>query len=69
MMIPGIVEAEATIPVQSVGVPRYSINGFRTGSFDIVELRMAKNPMIMIARNTLVWVVLFIFIVCPYFRS
>jgi hypothetical protein len=51
--IPGIVEAAATKPVQSVGVPRLSEKGLRTGLFDIVELRIAKNPMMHRVRKTL----------------
>lgn len=45
MSIPGIVEAAATMPVKSAGVPRLTAKGFRTGSFDIVELKMAKAPI------------------------
>lgn len=51
--IPGIVEAAATTPTQSAGVPRLSEKGFRTGLFDIVELRMAKKPMIQSVLNVL----------------
>lgn len=51
--IPGIVDAAATTPVQSVGVSRLSENGLRTGLFDIVELRMAKKPIIQSVRKTL----------------
>jgi len=46
MRIPGIVDAEATPPVQSAGVLRLSEKGFKTGLLDIVELRMAKKPII-----------------------
>ena len=49
--IPGIVEAEATKPISSEGVPRLVAKGFRTGFFDIVELRMASAPMIHNARK------------------
>jgi hypothetical protein len=42
--IPGIVEAAAIIPVQSVGVLRLLANGFSTGDLDIVELSIAKKP-------------------------
>jgi phosphoribosylcarboxyaminoimidazole (NCAIR) mutase len=51
--IPGIVEAEATTPVQSVGVPRLSEKGFKTGLLDIVELKIAKNPIIQRVQNAL----------------
>ena len=51
--IPGIVEAEATTPVQSVGVPRLSEKGFKTGLLDIVELKIAKNPIIQSVQNEL----------------
>ena len=44
--IPGMVEAEATRPSRSGGVPSFVANGFRTGLFDMVELNMAKAPMI-----------------------
>jgi hypothetical protein len=43
--IPGIVEAAATTPTQSAGVPRLKENGLRTGLLDIVEPRMAKKPI------------------------
>ena len=46
MSIPGIVEADATKPINSEGVPRLVANGFRTGFLDIVELRIANNPII-----------------------
>lgn len=51
--IPGIVDAAATTPVQSVGVPRLSEKGLRTGLFDIVELRIAKRPIRQSVRKTL----------------
>jgi len=44
--IPGTVEAAAITPVQSVGVPRLAEKGFRTGLLDIVELRIAKSPIV-----------------------
>jgi hypothetical protein len=50
--IPGMVEAAATKPDQSVGVPRLNEKGFRTGLLDIVELRIAKNPMIQSVQKT-----------------
>jgi len=40
-----MVEAEATMPNKSSGVPRLAAKGFSTGFLDMVELRMAKNPM------------------------
>jgi uncharacterized membrane protein len=57
--IPGIVEAEATIPVQSVGVPRLSEKGFKTGLLDIVELKIAKKPIIQSVQNELFMMFLF----------
>ena len=42
--IPGIVEAAATKPSKCSGVLRLSAKGFKTGFFDIVELRIAKAP-------------------------
>jgi hypothetical protein len=43
--MPGMVDADATMPSKSVGVPRLVANGLRTGFFDIVELRMANRPI------------------------
>lgn len=43
--IPGMVDAAAMKPSKSMGVPRLVAKGFRTGFFDIVELRMAKAPI------------------------
>jgi len=43
--MPGIVEAAAIMPVKSAGVPMLMANGLSTGFFDIVELRIAKAPM------------------------
>ncbi|MDH5788702.1 MAG: hypothetical protein OEZ40_10470, partial [Candidatus Bathyarchaeota archaeon] len=51
--MPGIVEAEAMKPIHSVGVPRVEANGFSTGFLDIVELKIAKSPMMQIVRKTL----------------
>ena len=51
--MPGTVEAAAITPVQSVGVPRLSEKGFKTGFLDIVELRIAKKPMTQSIKNTL----------------
>ena len=44
-IMPGMVDAAAMTPVKSAGVPRLNANGFSTGSFDIVELKMAKAPI------------------------
>jgi len=41
----GIVEAAATRPTHSAGVPRLKEKGFKTGPSDIVDLMMAKKPM------------------------
>jgi hypothetical protein len=46
IIIPGIVEAAATTPNKSVGVPKLLANGFRTGLLDIVELSMANAPIV-----------------------
>ncbi len=43
--MPGIVEAAATSPNRSLGVPRLVAKGFRTGLLDMVELRIAKTPV------------------------
>jgi len=51
--MPGIVDAAATTPSQSVGVPRLFAKGFRTGDLDIVELSKAKKPMKQSIRKTL----------------
>jgi len=51
MSIPGMVEAEATIPISVEGVPRLFAKGFRTGFFDIVELRIANTPITHNARK------------------
>ena len=49
--IPGIVEAEATNPINVEGVPRLVAKGFKTGFLDIVELRMANAPIAHNARK------------------
>lgn len=51
--IPGMVEAAATNPVKSVGVPRFKEKGFRTGLLDIVELKIANSPMMQIIKKML----------------
>lgn len=43
-----MVDAEATTPNKSSGVPRLVAKGFRTGFLDMVELRMANNPIMQI---------------------
>jgi hypothetical protein len=49
-----MVEAEATKPNKSVGVPRLEAKGFRTGVLlDIVELNIAKNPSTQSVKNAL----------------
>jgi hypothetical protein len=45
-IIPGMVEAAATTPNKSEGVPKLLANGFKTGLFDMVELKMAKAPIV-----------------------
>ena len=50
--IPGMVEAEATKPIQRPsGVRRLVAKGFSTGFLDIVELRTANIPMTQSIRN------------------
>jgi len=51
--MPGIVEAEAMKPSSSVGVPRCEAKGFKTGFLDIVELKIAKNPIMQSVQKTL----------------
>lgn len=52
--IPGIVEAEATKPIQKPsGVLRLVANGFKTGFLDIVELRIANIPIMQSVMNIL----------------
>ena len=52
--IPGIVEAEATKPIQKPsGVSRLVAKGFKTGFLDIVELRIANIPIMQSVRNML----------------
>ena len=60
--IPGIVDAEATKPVQSVGVPRLRVKGFSAGDLDMVELRIAKKPITQSVKKTVSLVLLGIFI-------
>jgi hypothetical protein len=43
--IPGIVDADATIPSRSSGVPKLVANGLSTGFLDMVELRIANKPI------------------------
>jgi hypothetical protein len=45
-IIPGMVEAAATMPNKSAGVPKLLANGFRTGLLDIVELSIANAPIV-----------------------
>ena len=49
--MPGIVDADATMPSRSSGVPKLVANGFKTGFFDIVELRIANKPITQITRK------------------
>jgi hypothetical protein len=48
-----MVEAAATTPTQSAGVKRLAEKGLRTGLLDIVELRIAKKPMMQSVLNVL----------------
>jgi len=43
--IPGIVDADATKPINGSGVSRLFAKGFNTGFLDIVELKIAKLPI------------------------
>lgn len=45
MSTPGSVDAAATTPMKAIGVPKLSAKGFKTGFFDIVELRIANAPI------------------------
>lgn len=49
--MPGMVDAAATIPNKSSGAPRLVAKGFKTGFFDIVELRIANKPIMHIIRK------------------
>jgi hypothetical protein len=52
--IPGIVDAEATRPIQKPsGVPKLVAKGFKTGFLDIVELRIANIPIIQSVKSML----------------
>lgn len=51
--MPGIVEAAAIKPNQTSGVPRLVANGFKTGFFDIVELKIANDPIMHIIKKVL----------------
>ena len=51
MSIPGMADAEATMPNKSSGVPRLVAKGFKTGFFDMVELRIANKPIMHITRK------------------
>lgn len=46
--MPGMVDADATIPSKLSGVPTLVAKGFNTGFLDMVELRIAKKPMMQI---------------------
>ena len=50
--IPGMVDAEETKPLHSVGVPRLVAKGFNTGLLDIVELRIANPPIMQRVQKT-----------------
>ena len=49
--MPGMVDTEATMPSKSSGVPRLVAKGFRTGFFDMVELRIANKPITQITKK------------------
>jgi hypothetical protein len=43
--MPGMVDADATMPSKLSGVPKLVAKGFNTGFFDMVELRIANKPI------------------------
>ena len=49
--IPGMVETDAIKPSRSGGVFRLLAKGFKTGLFDMVELKMAKAPITQSTRK------------------
>ena len=51
MSMPGMADADATMPSKSSGVPRLVAKGFRTGFFDNVELRIANKPIVHIIKK------------------
>ena len=51
MSMPGMVDAAATKPNKSLGVPRLAAKGLSTGLLDIVELRIANAPITQIIRK------------------
>jgi len=51
-----MVEAEATMPSISFGVPKLVAKGFKTGFLDIVELRIANTPMTQSTQKKAFWV-------------
>lgn len=50
--IPGIVDAEETKPLHSVGVPRLAEKGFNTGLLAIAELKIANPPIMQRVQKT-----------------
>ena len=46
-----MVDAEATMPSKSSGVPRLVAKGFKTGFFDMVELKIANKPIMHITKK------------------
>ncbi len=56
--IPGIVDAAAIKPRNGSGIPMNLAKGFRTGFFDNVELKIAKNPMMHNIKKKLATVLL-----------
>ncbi len=53
--MPGMVEAEATMPKSSFGVPKLAAKGLSTGFFDMVELKIAKKPMRHMIAKKILW--------------
>ncbi len=60
MRMPGMVEADATTPSKFSGVPKLVAKGFRTGLFDMVELKMAKAPITQSIGKKRSWKALFL---------
>jgi hypothetical protein len=49
--MPGMVEADATIPSRSAGVSRLDAKGLSTGFLDMVVLKIANKPIMQMMRK------------------
>jgi hypothetical protein len=65
MRMPGMVDAAATMPSKSSGVPRLVAKGLSTGFLDMVLLRIAKKPIAQIMMKKAFWVLVVLSIRCP----